>query len=161
MRNHQYPCKTYMCLLDWKLEKISLWKLRAFSLPMQLSFIKVKSWLVKKKIYFQTLNKDFSRGSISLCLWDVNGLPDLPGCSVLVWFVLFVVLKIWSWVKFSGFRLHPLPFSYGEVFCILMVWISIRCCIFWWPSDGSFKVEKTNLVNLKHAHHSQWSRWCL
>ena len=94
----------------------------AFSLPMQLSFIKVKSWLVKK-MYFQTLNKDFLEGnlhfSVSLrCKWSTRS-----SLVVLCLFDLFVcgfenlVLR----VKFSGFRVHPLPFSYGEVFCILMV----------------------------------------
>ena len=98
----------------------------ALSLPMKLSFTIVKSWLSKN--IFSDLNKDFLEANLHFSLSLRCKCSTWSSQVVLCFFVLFVgvfenlVLR----VKLSGFRLHPLPFSYGEVFCILLVWISIE-----------------------------------
>ena len=115
----------------------------ALSLPMQLSFIKVKSWL-SKKIYFLPLNKDFLEGNLNYSVSLRCNCSALSSQVDLYLFDLFVCVfeNLVLRVKLCGFRLHPLPFSYGEAFCILMVWISIEIYFIGGQLMDHLKLEK-------------------
>ena len=86
---------------------------------MHSSHIKVKSWFSKN--VFSDFKQRSSWGRLSLCLWDVNILPDLPRTFCLWVFCLFKFFEnltlaiLFFESKPFGFSLHPLPLRAFQV----------------------------------------------